>query len=341
MFKEFTVGRPLDGDMSLILVTGTIVEVMGLDVPERIEGAPLDHIQLDEIANMKPEVWTNHIRPMLAERGGTADFTGTPEGRGHFYQLWCDALDDDAWGAFTWTSEEVLPTDEVDRLKHDLDDLTYQQECCASFVNFEGLAYYEFKRAIHIGATIYDPQQPIALCMDFNAKPGNCSVIQEHPRIGTQVIGEVFINRYSNTEEVTAAFIDKYKSHKGEIQLYGDPAGNQKKSSGVRGTDWDIVRVTLQKVFHPDRLAWRVSRSAPSIRDSINAVNGRLKSKLFRVDPSCKWMIKDLEGTERDETGTLKKIQGDLLTHLTDGLRYYMQRRHPVAGIIGGTTRVM
>lgn len=342
MFKGFTVGKPLEGELSLTLVTGTVVEVIGLDVPERIEGTPLDHIHLDEFANMKPEVWTEHVRPMLSEAGreGTADFTGTPEGRNHFYNLYLDSISDPNWGSFTWSSEEVLDPEEVLRLQHDLDELTYQQEIKAAFVNFEGLAYYAFNREKHIGQTEYDPNSPIALCLDFNAKPGNGSVIQEHGTYGTQVIGEVFINRYSNTVEVCEKFLSDWKDHKSEVHLYGDPAGNQKKSSGVLGTDWDLARNTLKPIFK-ERLRYRVDRSAPSIRDSINTVNSRISTDNFRVDSKCEWMIRDLEGTERNEQGEIVKKQGDLLTHLTDGLRYYMHRKHPIDRVKARTVSIM
>lgn len=335
MFKPFTRGRPLDGEMQLTLVTGTVVEVTGLDVPERIEGAPLDHIHLDEYANMKPEVWTDHIRPMLAERDGTADFTGTPEGRNHYYDLFLEAQDDPEWGAFTWTSEDVLPAKEVERLKKDLDELTYQQECLASFLNFEGRAYYEFDIKKHVGATYYDPEQPICLCMDFNAKPGTCSVVQEHRDV-SHIIFEVFLKRYSNTVEVCEFFLRRFKDHKGFVRLYGDPAGNQRKSSGIRGTDWDLVRDTLKPVFG-DRIQWRVPRSAPSVKDSINAVNARFRKGAVIVDPSCQWMIRDLDGSERDESGDLVKKKEEWLTHLTDGFRYYVDRNYPIQGVIGTT----
>ena len=339
-FKPFILGRPLESELSFQLCNGVTVEVMGLDKPERAEGAPLDHIQIDEYANCRPEAWTENIRPMLAERNGTADFTGTPEGRNHAYDLWTEALADDEWGAFTWTSEEVLPPAEIERLKRDLDPLTYQQEVLASFVNFEGRAYYAFDINTHVRPCEYDADQPIAVCMDFNAKPGNCSVIQEHPVYGTQVLFEVFINRYSNTIEVCQALLAQIKDHRGDVRLYGDPAGNQKKSSGVMGTDWDLVRQVLQPVFGA-RLKWRVPRGAPNVRDSINATNGRISSGAFRVSPSCTWVIRDLEGTERDETGDIVKKQGDLLTHLTDGIRYYMAAAHPVVGVIGNTTAIM
>ncbi len=340
MFKPFTLGKPMEGELSLTLCNGVIVEVIGLDVPERIEGAPLDHINLDEYANMKAKVWTDHIAPMLSERNGTADLTGTPDGRNHYYYKYLDAIGDDDWGAFTWTSEQVLPQAEVERLKRDLDPQTYAQECEASFLNFEGQAYYSFNIDDHVKPTEYNPSQPLILCIDFNAKPGNCSILQEHPIHGTQVLDEVFLQRYSNTKEVIEHFLESWGKHPTELHLYGDPAGNQRKSSNVAGTDWQIVEDTLATVFF-SRAKNFVPRSAPGVRDSVNCTNSRIASGSFRVDPKCKWMIRDLEGSERDSRGDLLKTQGELLTHLTDGLRYYIAETFPIQGYIGSSVSIM
>lgn len=340
MFRPFIAGRPLDGELSLTLVTGTTIEVMGMDVPERAEGAPVDHVVFDEYANMKPEVWTDHVRPMLAERGGTADFIGTPEGRNHYYELWVTAQDDDEWGSFTWSSRKVLPEPEIARIERDLDERTVQQEIDASFIDFEGRAYYAFDRETHvIDEAPYDPNGPIAFLLDFNSKPGNASVVQETDA-GTVVIDEVFIRRYSNTPEVCRELLRKFGNHRGDVLLYGDPAGNQHKSSALHGTDWDLVRNELKPTFG-DRLHWRVPRSPPPIRISIAAVNSRISSGAFRVAKKCEWMIRDLEGTEATEEGDIKKEQGSLLTHLTDGLRYYVQERFPVSSVIGVSTPIM
>lgn len=331
MFKGFTIGRPSESDLQLTLVTGTVVEVAGLDVPERIEGPPLDHIHLDEYANMKPSVWTEHIRPMLAETDrplGTADFTGTPEGRNHYYELFLTAQEDEEWGAFTWTSEEVLDEKEVERLKIDLDELTYNQEVRASFVNFEGRAYYAFDRSKHVAKLDYSPHWPLCLCMDFNAKPGTCSTVQEVNGV-VQVIHEVYINRYSNTPEVVRKWLDKFRKHSAELYLYGDPAGNQNKSSNVMGTDWDLVVSELRPHFG-DRIVIRVPDAPPSVRDSVNAVNAKLSSGELLVNRSCSQMIRGLDGVERDEAGALVKPKHDMISHLPDGLRYYIAEEHPV-----------
>jgi hypothetical protein len=46
---------------------------------------------------MKPEVWYEVVRPMLADRKGWATFIGTPKGKNEFWKIYNDAKKDPAW----------------------------------------------------------------------------------------------------------------------------------------------------------------------------------------------------------------------------------------------------
>ena len=52
-----------------------------------MRGIYLDGIVLDEYADMDPRVWSEIIRPALADRQGWAVFIGTPKGRNGFFEL--------------------------------------------------------------------------------------------------------------------------------------------------------------------------------------------------------------------------------------------------------------
>src|SRR6516162_7548396 len=53
-----------------------------------LRGIYLDQAVLDEYAQMREGVWSEVIRPALADRQGGATFIGTPMGRNAFAQLW-------------------------------------------------------------------------------------------------------------------------------------------------------------------------------------------------------------------------------------------------------------
>src|SRR5262249_28450846 len=60
---------------------GARIRIHGADNPNRLRGPYLDGVVLDEYADMRPSVWGEVIRPMLADRQGWATFIGTPKGR--------------------------------------------------------------------------------------------------------------------------------------------------------------------------------------------------------------------------------------------------------------------
>ena len=65
---------------------GGQVRLYGADNPDAMRGIYLDGVVLDEYADMDPRVWSEIIRPALADRQGWAVFIGTPKGRNAFYR---------------------------------------------------------------------------------------------------------------------------------------------------------------------------------------------------------------------------------------------------------------
>jgi hypothetical protein len=54
------------------LINGSMIRLYGADNPDALRGPYLDGVVLDEFADMKPEVWYEVVRPMLADRQGFA-----------------------------------------------------------------------------------------------------------------------------------------------------------------------------------------------------------------------------------------------------------------------------
>lgn len=75
------------------LVSGRRINVKGADEPERLRGAGLNYVVLDEYADMKPHVWDEIIEPALMDVEGDALFIGTPKGKNHFYKIFMGALE--------------------------------------------------------------------------------------------------------------------------------------------------------------------------------------------------------------------------------------------------------
>lgn len=348
--------KTLESELTIRLYNGVEITVMGMDSPDRLEGRPLDGIVLDEYGNMKPETWEENVRPALStlNRPGWAWMIGVPEGRNHYYQKYKRARDsgDPEWSAHTWPSSDVLPKEEIEQARKDMDELTFMQEFEASFVNFTGRAYYSFGEQNLRGLKV-DKTEPLNFCFDFNRSPGIACVVQEQTKSWykerwgikipdyvaetfTAVIGEVWIPKNSNTQRVCNKLIEEWSDHPSRIYLYGDATGGAKGSSSVMGSDWDLIEEAIIPAFTA-RVENCVRKSNPRERVRVNAVNSRSKKAdgtiFLLVDPEkAAHVVDDLEGVTVIEggAGELDKDSDPLLTHISDALGYYIAEEHGI-----------
>lgn len=342
MPPRFLASRPSESELTIRTITGSELVVFGMDKPERIEGQPWDGGGLDEYGNMKAKAWGANVRPALSDRLGWCDLIGVPEGRNHYYDLYKQARADTTgeWAAFTWKSSDVLPASEIEAARRDLDELTFQQEYEASFINFEGRVYYPFNENLHCARLHYDPDETLILCFDFNVAPGIAGIAQEQrfsdKSYGTGIIGEVWIPQNSNTLKVCDKIIQDWGGHRGRVKCYGDASGGARGSAKVEGSDWDLIETKLKPIFG-DRLSFIVPEANPRERARVNAVNTRLLNGAgdirMKVDPSrAPHIVKDFEGVVMLEggSGEIDKKKTPQLTHLSDAIGYYIVEEFPV-----------
>jgi len=354
--RWFQIKPPSESELVIYGVNGSTIHVLGMDKPERIEGTGWDGGILDEFGNMKKDAWGKNVRPALSDRKGWCDLIGVPEGRNHYYDLAKEAQENKSgeWGYFWWISADILPESEIQAAKEDLDELTYQQEYEASFINFEGRTYYPYLEQTHNARISYDPKQPLIFTFDFNVAPGTAGVLQEKQvsdlktgavLIGetvTGVIGEVFIPRNSNTPLVCNRLIKDWGDHQGLIICYGDATGGASKTSATFGSDWDLVKKILRNHFG-DRVSFEVPPANPSERDRVNTVNSRLRTMggkvRMMIDPQkAPHMVKDFEGVQcvKGGSGEIDKKINPELSHLSDGVGYYIWKKFPVRKVDQG-----
>ena len=129
----------------LTLVNGRKIYLKGSDRPDTLRGIGLAYVVLDEYASMKPVVWEQIIRPTLADVQGGALFIGTPAGKNHFFDLYKDALEDDDWDSFQFTSTDnpFLPSEEIEASRKSMSSMSFRQEFEASFETFSGGIFKE------------------------------------------------------------------------------------------------------------------------------------------------------------------------------------------------------
>jgi hypothetical protein len=114
---------------------GRRVQLYGSDNPETLRGQYFDGVILDEIGDQNPKIWTDIIRPALADRKGWCLFIGTPKGHNHFKELRDRAEKEDGWGLLEFKASETGVVDDVElkAARNEMGEDKYRQEFECSF----------------------------------------------------------------------------------------------------------------------------------------------------------------------------------------------------------------
>ena len=116
-------------------LSGARIRLYGADDPDSLRGRYFDGIVLDEVAQVKRELWGEVLIPCLADRTGWILFIGTPHGSNLFSELYYAALQNQEWFARCYTIHDTheLADDEVNRMKAQMTPQQFRQEMLCDF----------------------------------------------------------------------------------------------------------------------------------------------------------------------------------------------------------------
>lgn len=129
-----------ESDLEVTLPNEARIRIFGADNPDALRGTYFDGVVLDEVAQIKPEVWGEIIRPALADRHGWAVFIGTPKGINLFSQTYDKALAEQAkdnpdWCAMLYSIRQThaIPDEEQAALRAEMSENEFRQEFLCDF----------------------------------------------------------------------------------------------------------------------------------------------------------------------------------------------------------------
>ena len=124
-------------ELTLVLPNEAKIRIFGADNPDALRGLYFDGVVMDEVAQMRQEVWQEIIRPALADRKGWAVFIGTPKGINLFHDLYLSAQKDTSgdWEAMLYrvTDTDALPLEEQKNLQREMSENGWRQEFLCDF----------------------------------------------------------------------------------------------------------------------------------------------------------------------------------------------------------------
>lgn len=148
--KEVAV-KSSESALSVELFNGSRITLYGADNPDAFRGLYFDGVAIDEYGNCRPNLWSEILRPALADRQGWALFIGTPNGPNHFYDVWEEAGAKASWYRFMLKASEsgIIPQAELEEMKSSMPIDEWESEMeCSWFAAVKG-SYYgtEMKKA--------------------------------------------------------------------------------------------------------------------------------------------------------------------------------------------------
>lgn len=263
---------------------GARITLYGADNADAMRGLYFDLVVMDEVADMRPNVWGEIVRPTLIDRQGKCLFIGTPKGANTLFDLYNRGLagTDDQWASLMFRAEEdslgVLPwitEEELAEARRDMTDAQYRQELECDFqascdnvlitLDLIGKA-----RGKHIPEEDYK-LAPLVFGVDVARFGGDACVIQPRKGLATfpyqRIVGidnmtfASLLHRRIVEERPDAVFIDagrgegvidRLRQLNSPSMIYEVPFGGKAHDATVNGyynrraEMWDSLRKWMQ-----------------------------------------------------------------------------------------------
>lgn len=117
------------------LPNGAWISLMGADDPDALRGLHPHGIVIDEVKDMKPEVWPEIILPMLHAHQAWVVLIGTAKGLNLLSKIYFDALKSDIWyaGRFTIYDTGVHSEEAIEFYRSSMSDRQFAAEMNCDF----------------------------------------------------------------------------------------------------------------------------------------------------------------------------------------------------------------
>ena len=141
------------------------VRIFGADNPDSLRGLYFDGVVFDEYGLQPPNIFSEVVRPLLADREGWALFIGTPNGKNQFYDVAQQAQREADWFYATYKASEtgIVNSAELADARRSMTSDEYDQEFECSFeASVQGAVYArEMQRVREDGRIAHVPYEPL------------------------------------------------------------------------------------------------------------------------------------------------------------------------------------
>lgn len=294
------------------------VRLFGADNPDALRGVYFDGVVLDEFGLMQGKVWSEVVRPALADRMGWALFIGTPNGRNAFWEMRDFAASNADWFLAEHKASEtgIIPKEELEAARQSMTEDAYAQEFECSFeASVRGAVYAkeltELREQGRVKELPWEPSVPVHTAWDLGMGDATAIWFVQMHNNEARVI-----DYYESSGEALGHYVNHLRT---KPYTYGKHVVPHDANVRELGSGRSRIEILQSLGVQP--------QVAPALRldDGIEAARMFLKRCWFDRD-KCKQGLECLQNYRREEntrTGELKaEPVHDWASHGADAFRY-------------------
>lgn len=302
---------------------GSIIYGLSADKPERIEGLKLNWCWLDEVLQMKEQVYTE-VQARVADTQGDIICTGSlgvqfVNPKMHWAYKYYKMNESSGVSVHEWDTQDNphFPQDEIQRLRETLDPETFRAMFQIRWdTTPKSAVYADFGEANIVQNYVYNPALPTYVSVDWGwTNPMAVGFFQYDKVKDTVYLFDEIVKSNMTLEQLHAQILLKpYKI----TDWCCDIAGNQEREqTGVSNVIW-----FRQRGIHFKFRSTAITYGLPIVRRYIK--NGKGQTK-FYVDARC---VKSIDGIKQykypEKNGIILNENPEKVDdHVCDEIRYF------------------
>lgn len=226
---------------------GSVIELKGADNPDSLRGVGLNGVVFDEYSQQPSNIYTEIIRPALADKEGWAIWIGTPKGKNIFYEVFEEANNKDNWQRWLLKASEtnIISPTELASARADMDENEYNQEFECSFESIVKGAVYgdEWTKLVQSGRcnpqVAWSRDLPTYSSWDFGIGDATAIGIYQINAAANEVR---LIDYYENTNQPLGHYVEWLRAKVYSFVMnFGDPSGNNRNLNTGRSVFEDLA----------------------------------------------------------------------------------------------------
>lgn len=312
-----------ESELRADFANGSRITLYGADNPDSLRGIGLCGVVFDEYSQQPTNIFTEIIRPALADHNGYAIWIGTPKGKNEFFRLYERAANNAEWYRLLLPASysNVLAPEELISAKKSMTAEEYEQEFECSFESAVKGAYYakelaDARKNGRITAVPYMKNLRVHTWWDLGI--GDSTVIGFFQKAGLEWH---MIDYYEATGEGLDHYAGVLQSKKYLYGYHFAPHDIEVRELGTGKSRKEIAR-TLDIDF-------RVVPNLP-IYDGINALRMRFNTLWFDTQRCAKFLdaLSMYQRKWNEQMGDYDdKPLHDWTSHAADMARYWAVTR--------------